>query len=215
VACDRLPLSFGGVDYTRPYYRIHREDEIVADTGSEEYFYDVLNNTADRALEDSGLSGDEIERCALFFGSTAIDIPLYEARYRQSGGRENNIFSSDSPGYGKIAHSLSLRLGMKGPCYTFTTACTSTANALIYAAAMIGAGMIERALVVGYDLYNDLGFFGFESLILITPDPCRPFDKNRRGIIMGEACGALCSIRPGEGGAFAYWAAPISATPTT
>jgi len=202
VAVDQLPLSFGGVDYTRPYYRIHREQETFTDFSCDDYFYDVLNTTVARALEDAGLSSGETGACALFFGSTSIDIPLYENRYRNTGPEVKNIFSADSPGYGKIADTVARRFGLKGPCFTFTTACTSTANAMIYAAAMIRAGMIDRALVVGYDLYNDLGFFGFESLILITQGPYRPFDKNRKGIVMGEACGAVVLDRNSRGNPF-------------
>ena len=56
---------------------------------------------------------------------------------------------------------------------------------------MIREGLIERALVIGYDLFSHLGFCGFEALKLIAPPPYRPFDKNRQGIIMGEGCGAV------------------------
>ncbi|HSA15700.1 MAG TPA: beta-ketoacyl synthase N-terminal-like domain-containing protein [Spirochaetota bacterium] len=199
VSPEQLPLSFGGTDYTRPYYRIRRENETFTDLSSEEYFYDVLNTTVGRALDDAGLSPAERKDCALFFGSTAIDIPLYENKYREAGPESGPIFSEESPGYGKIADTVARAFGLRGPCFTFTTACTSTANAMIHAAAMIRCGMIRRALVAGYDLYNDLGFFGFESLILITPGPYRPFDRNRKGIIMGEGCGAVV-LDPKRGG---------------
>jgi 3-oxoacyl-[acyl-carrier-protein] synthase-1 len=56
---------------------------------------------------------------------------------------------------------------------------------------MIQSGLIERAIVVGYDLFNEVGFYGFESMKLIEPFVYKPFDKNRIGIIMGEGCGAV------------------------
>jgi len=56
--------------------------------------------------------------------------------------------------------------GIKGPCYTFTTACTSSANAFLYAASMVEKGDLQKALVIGYDLFNNTGFYGFESLRL-------------------------------------------------
>jgi 3-oxoacyl-(acyl-carrier-protein) synthase len=45
--------------------------------------------------------------------------------------------------------------------------------------------------VVGYDLFSNVGFCGFEAMKLISPLPYRPFDKNRQGVIMGEGCGAV------------------------
>jgi 3-oxoacyl-(acyl-carrier-protein) synthase len=80
---------------------------------------------------------------------------------------------------------------IKGPCYTITTACTSSANCLLYAASLIQTGQINRAIVIGYDLFNELGFYGFESLKLIEPGVYKPFDKDRIGVIMGEGCGVV------------------------
>ena len=56
---------------------------------------------------------------------------------------------------------------------------------------MIEERCIERALVVGYDLYNNLGFYGFEGLKAIASSEYRPFDRARDGLILGEACGAV------------------------
>jgi len=56
---------------------------------------------------------------------------------------------------------------------------------------MVGKGDLQKALVIGYDLFNHTGFYGFESLRLTARSPYKPFDKNRDGIIMGEACGAV------------------------
>jgi 3-oxoacyl-[acyl-carrier-protein] synthase-1 len=56
---------------------------------------------------------------------------------------------------------------------------------------MIGQGRIGRALVIGYDLYNNLGFYGFEGLKSVASSTYRPFDRDRDGLILGEACGAV------------------------
>ena len=191
IAMDELTMNFGGDELQRPYFRIRRQNERYRDLRSEEYFYDVLYDTVSRALDDAGISSSAREDMAVFFGSTSIDIPLYEDAYLHSDPSLSNIFSQDSPGYGRVVSMAARRFGIHGPCYTFTTACTSTANAMLYASAMIKEGMVSRALVIGYDLYNDLGFLGFESLMLIARGPYMPFDRNRNGIVMGEACGAV------------------------
>jgi len=56
---------------------------------------------------------------------------------------------------------------------------------------MVEKGDLQKALVIGYDLFNNTGFYGFESLRLTARSSYKPFDKNRDGIIMGEACGAV------------------------
>ncbi|HOT44611.1 MAG TPA: beta-ketoacyl synthase N-terminal-like domain-containing protein [Spirochaetota bacterium] len=184
-----LPIRIASLDYTRPYYRIPGGEERNKDL--EGYFYDVLHNTVSRAIDDSGLSAEEIRQSALFFGSTSIDMPMFETTYRRDGENGTKRLSYESPGYGKIAAIVAERFNVSGPCYTFTTACTSSANCLLYASSMIRTGQIERAIVIGYDLFNEVGFYGFESMKLIEPFAYKPFDKNRIGIIMGEGCGAV------------------------
>ena len=185
-----LPIRIASLNYTRPYYRIPGEEkETLSDL--DRHFYDILFNTVSRAIQDSGLSDADVENSALFFGSTCIDMPMIEWSYKNARGNGTTKLSDESPGYGKIVSQVAERFNIKGPCYTFTTACTSSANCLLYASSMIQTGHIERAIVIGYDLYNNIGFYGFESLKLIEPGAYKPFDKNRIGIIMGEGCGAV------------------------
>lgn len=185
-----LPITIAKLSYTRPYYQIPGGD-IERASDLESYFYRVLFSTVSRAIESAGLSVDDVRGSALFFGSTSIDMPMFERVYKTREINSGKILSFESPGYGKIAGIVADKFGIMGPCYTFTTACTSSANCLLYAASMIQTGRIERAIVVGYDLFNEVGFYGFESMKLIEPFAYRPFDKNRIGIIMGEGCGAV------------------------
>ncbi len=199
-----MPVRVASMDYARPYYRI-AGDENSDRSDPDRLFYDILFRTVSRALEDSALTAVEIESCALFFGSTSIDIPVFECAYRQAVLDKTKNSPAGSPGYGKLAGLVAERFCVRGPSYTITTACTSSANCLLYASAMIRTGRIDRAIVIGYDLYNELGFYGFESLKLIEPFVYRPFDKNRIGVIMGEGCGAVVLDKnPGPGGGFIF-----------
>ena len=187
---DLLPLSLVDPAMSRPYYRIRLPGQNVH-SNVETYFYKILFDTVAGAIADAGLLPQEVEDLTIFFGSTSIDIPIYEFYYEKSDADALDHFSQASYGYGTIISETARHFGIKGPCYTFTTACTSSANALLYAAAMIEKGGIERALVIGYDLFNNTGFYGFESLRLTATSACKPFDRQRDGIIMGEACGAV------------------------
>ena len=186
VQVTDVPLSLIDAGYSRPYFRLPRNDSEHLHN-SRVYYYNVLFNTIEEAIADAGLKPHEIRELPVFFGSTSNDIPIYEDAYQTS----RHVLSQTASGYGNIANEIAGHFDLKAGCYTFTTACTSSANGIIFAAGMIAQGFIKRALVVGYDLFSNLGFYGFEALKLISPTPCKPFDKNREGIIMGEGCGAI------------------------
>ena len=189
IKLEELPFTLAGLPYTRPYYMIMRDDGDRLEHRSEAYFYEILFSTVARAIADAGLSSDEIRDTHLFFGSTSMDVPIFEGNHRKVSATVSGLFLRSSNGYGKIAGAVMERFGLEGNCYSFITACTSSANALLYAASMIEEGLIERALVVGYDLFNNLGFYGFEGLKSIAASGYKPFDKQRDGLILGEACG--------------------------
>ena len=191
VKAEQLPFALAGLPYTRPYYLIRRNEKDRLENRSEAYFYEVLFSTVSRVLADAGVNDAEIRDMPLFFGSTSMDIPVFEDNHRRQPSSVSELFLQTSNGYGKIAGAVTDRFRMEGSTYSFITACTSSANALLYAASMIEEGRIERALVVGYDLYNHLGFYGFEGLKAIASSEYRPFDRARDGLILGEACGAV------------------------
>ena len=191
IKLEHLPFTLAGLPYTRPYYLIMRNEGDRPENRPEGYFTELLFSTVARAIADAGLSDDELGETHLFFGSTSMDVPVFEANHRRSAAAVSELFLRASNGYGKIASAVMERFGIGGCSYTFTTACTSSANAFLYAASMIGQGRIGRALVIGYDLYNNLGFYGFEGLKSLASSTYRPFDRERDGLILGEACGAV------------------------
>ena len=151
----------------------------------------MLFDTVERALSDAGLSAEARRGMPLFIGSTALDMPLEEGRYRR------HVQSADEPPFpialdrDRVASTVADRFGLRGPRYTFHTACTAGANALLAAVHILRAARAERALVVGVEIFNQLTLLGFESLGLLTADVYRPLDRRRSGIILGEGIGAL------------------------
>jgi len=191
VRLDRLPFTLARLPYTRPYYLIHRNGGDALENRSEAYFYEILFSVVSRALLDAGTDREDLMDTHVFFGSTSMDVPVFEGNHRKTSSTVSGMFLEASYGYGKIAGAIVKKFDIGGRCYSFATACTSSANALLYAAAMIEEGVIERALVVGYDLFSNLGFYGFEALKSIADSEYRPFDRMRDGLILGEACGAV------------------------
>ncbi|MHB8907717.1 MAG: beta-ketoacyl synthase N-terminal-like domain-containing protein [Syntrophales bacterium] len=191
IRLEHLPFTLAGLPYTRPYYLIMRNEGDRPENRTAGYFTELLFATVAHAIADAGLSDEELAETHLFFGSTSMDVPVFEGGHRVTSAAVSEMFLRSSNGYGKIASAVMERFGIKGCSYTFTTACTSSANAFLYAASMIAQGRIGRALVIGYDLYNNLGFYGFEGLKSLASSEYRPFDRERDGLILGEACGAV------------------------
>lgn len=89
------------------------------------------------------------------------------------------------------AEFLSLELGLQGPCYAISTACSSSAKALAAAQRLITSDVCDAVLVAGVDSLCRLTLRGFNSLQLISPDNCRPMDAQRKGINIGEGAALL------------------------
>jgi 3-oxoacyl-[acyl-carrier-protein] synthase II len=82
-------------------------------------------------------------------------------------------------------------LGLRGPRLTVSTACTSSANAIALAADAIHAGRAAVMLAGGTDVLCRLTYAGFNALQALDPEPCRPFDRERQGLTLGEGAAVL------------------------
>jgi 3-oxoacyl-[acyl-carrier-protein] synthase-1 len=92
--------------------------------------------------------------------------------------------------------------GARGPCVTVATACSSSAKVFAQAARLIEAGVADAAIVGGVDTLCGSVLFGFNSLQLVSQNPCKPFDATRDGLSLGEAGGfaVVERARDGDGG---------------
>ena len=99
------------------------------------------------------------------------------------------------------AHSLGNfvqhALGTSGPCVTVNTACSSSAKVFAQAERLIRLGVVDAAVVGGVDTLCGSVMYGFNSLQLLSAQPCRPFDAERNGISLGEAGGFALLARAG------------------
>jgi len=82
-------------------------------------------------------------------------------------------------------------LGINDYMTTISTACSSSANAIMYAARLIKNGIVDRVVAGGTDALSKFTLNGFNTLKILDSNPCQPFDKNRRGLNLGEGAGYL------------------------
>ena len=155
---------------------------------------DLLVLAAREALAQSGMdvgpASDALRDCALVLGTSGF-LFAAETEYRRHFTATGTISTPPLRAAGWFAARVAQRLGLAGPVITLSTACSSSANALLVAGDMITRGEIARALVMGVEGLSSITLTGFQSLMLLDPDGCRPFDAERAGLQLGEGVGAL------------------------
>jgi 3-oxoacyl-[acyl-carrier-protein] synthase II len=145
---------------------------------------------AREALDDAGLSRDDRRDAALVVGAVGggmLEAETWQWRRRGRAARGRaSIRALRSMLPSSHAETLASRLGLTGPRETLVTACSSGAAALAVAADAIGDGVVDVAVAGGVDALTRICFMGFNALKLLDPAPCRPFDRDRKGMSVGE-----------------------------
>jgi 3-oxoacyl-[acyl-carrier-protein] synthase I len=143
-------------------------------------------------------------RIGLFVGTSTSGILQSELAFRArdavTGGLPKEFHYAETHNTGSLAAYLRARLGIAGPGFVVSCACASSAKAFGNAARMIAAGLCDAAIVGGADSLCLTTLYGFHSLSLNAPGPCRPFDAEREGISIGEAAGFVLLERPSSRG---------------
>ena len=141
-------------------------------------------------------------RVGLVVGTSTSGIERLEEVYRAWSG-EGLLDPAYSMRHHNDHHAvtsfLSVHLGIGGPAYTISTACSSSAKAMVDAAQLIQSGLCDAVLAGGVDSLCLTSIFGFESLELVSRAPCRPFDLARDGLTIGEGAGFALLERGAEG----------------
>ena len=131
-------------------------------------------------------------RVAVIIGTSTSGIAQAESAYRarDAAGRLPVSFTYATTLNNFSAPELVAQaVGATGPTLAISTACSSSAKVFASAARLMRAGWIDAAIVGGVDSLCLTTLCGFSSLELLSPDPCRPFDRGRRGISIGEGAG--------------------------
>ncbi len=147
----------------------------------------------EEAITDSGLTSTELSSydTALIGASTVGGMCLTDEMYEDS--KKNSPGSEYLSSYDYAATNMYLqkRFEIKGQVNTINTACSSSANAIMYGARLIRSGRVNRAIVGGVDSLAKFTINGFNSLHILSSDICTPFDEARKGLNLGEAAAFL------------------------
>ena len=142
---------------------------------------------AREALDDAGLGAAERRDTAVIVGGVGGGMLEVERWYwARRRGEPAHPVAARATLPASHADVLAWRLGLDGPRETVVAACSSGAASLAMAAELIADGVITTALAGGADALTRVCFMGFNALKLLDPEPCRPFDRDRRGMSLGE-----------------------------
>jgi 3-oxoacyl-(acyl-carrier-protein) synthase len=147
----------------------------------------------EEALADSRLTPSVVSSydTALINATTVGGMCLTDEMYLDS--------QKDTPGSeflscydcGSINMYLQKRYAIKGPVDTINTACSSSANAIMFGARLIRNGKARRAIVGGVDSLAKFTLNGFNALHILSNEICTPFDEDRKGLNLGEGAAFL------------------------
>ena len=141
-----------------------------------------------QAVEQSGLT--DAVRTAFVNGTTVGGMEKSEQYYLDFfEGKHTEYIAAHDCGAG--TEQIGRLFGHLDAMYTISTACSSATNALITGANLIRSGKADASIVGGTESLSKFHLNGFNSLMILDHEPCKPFDKNRNGLNLGEGAAYL------------------------
>ncbi|MEN8119816.1 MAG: beta-ketoacyl-[acyl-carrier-protein] synthase family protein [Bacteroidota bacterium] len=144
---------------------------------------------AKEAVNNSGIdiANDEL-KTGLISATTVGGMDKTEIEIADPDATTDFLLTHPS---GDSTNKICEYLGINGYRTTISTACSSSVNAIIHGIRLIRYGILDRAVVGGVDALSKFTLNGFNSLMILDKDFCKPFDENRKGLNLGEGAGFL------------------------
>ncbi|MFT3739405.1 MAG: beta-ketoacyl-[acyl-carrier-protein] synthase family protein [Breznakibacter sp.] len=145
---------------------------------------------AREALQDAGLEPEVFgkKRIGIISATTVGGMDKTENNYASRNVGSGFIQTHPS---GDSTERVAKCLNIEGYRTTLSTACSSAANAMMHGARLIKHGVLDMVLVGGVDPLSRFTLNGFNSLMILDQQWCRPFDEQRKGLNLGEGAGFL------------------------
>lgn len=148
------------------------------------------------ALKHSKLSPADLPfgRTAISIGTTMGEIDVEEQISEIKGAKGINSIPKRLLSQYKtdnIALAVGKAIDASGPIYNVPAACAAGNYAIAIGKRLIEWGHADIVIAGGVDVFSRVAFTGFQRLLSLAPDMCRPFDRSRRGLVVGEGCGIV------------------------
>lgn len=144
---------------------------------------------AREAIATAKLTSDDIKGAAFISGTTVGGMDKTERHFKTVFDSNTETEDSYELKYNNCGYSTELiadNIGKFSLVTTTSTACSSAANAIILGANLIKAGVVDIAVVGGSEALTKFHLNGFNTLMILDKENCRPFDRDRAGINLGE-----------------------------
>jgi 3-oxoacyl-(acyl-carrier-protein) synthase len=192
---DLFPSKYAGI---LPFGQVHISNEEllktlqVTDTGVTRTSLLALY-ALNEALADSGISTETIQSfdTALIGANTVGGMCLTDELYNDANQKTDGSDYLGSYDCASVNMFLQKHLKINGIINTINTACSSSANAIMYGAMLMNNGYAKRAIVGGTDSLAKFTINGFNALHILSNEICTPFDEGRKGLNLGEGAAWL------------------------
>ncbi len=162
-----------------------------------ERFAQLATVAAREAVTQSGLCFDGAlgDETAVITGSSIggqfTEEEGYQRLFRENSPRVSPLTIPRTMANAGASH-ISLEFGIHGPAYTISTACSSSNHAIGQAFWMVRSGQVKTAIAGGSEAVFTEGLLrAWEAMRVVSPEPCRPFSADRRGLTLGEGAGMM------------------------
>lgn len=142
---------------------------------------------AKEAVVNSGIDPKDGMRTGVISSTTVAGMGKTELYYKELFEKDEHLGVLDTHDCGDSTERIADYLGNVDYVTTISTACSSAANAIMLGSRMIKHGLLDRVVVGGVDALSKFTFNGFNTLMILDREWCKPFDENRKGLNLGEA----------------------------
>ena len=151
---------------------------------------------AKEALDDAAIPNIDAFRMGFVSANTVGGMDRSEHFFidfikDESKGKLRSVYDHEC---GSMTEIVADKLGIKDFLTTISTACSSSANAIFYAARLIKNDMLDIVIAGGADALTKFTLNGFNTLMILDDEFCKPFDEHREGLNLGEGAGYLVLV---------------------
>jgi 3-oxoacyl-[acyl-carrier-protein] synthase-1 len=151
---------------------------------------------AKEALQNSGIENFNGLRTGFVSANSVGGMDKTEDFFRffskdHNAGRLRDVVNHECGSATKIVAD---KLGIKHLVTTISTACSSSANSIFFGARLIKNNLLDIVIAGGTDALTKFTLNGFNSLMILDNEPCKPFDENRKGLNLGEGAGYIVML---------------------